>query len=211
MRRIKMLEYALRVERYVKITTLPASTISDVSLPSKFQAIDPIVLSRCANDEIQRLAWSERREGGKRWELPTKRRSVQLSSVTILIIDFYYLDSALPQERIPGGQPNGNPPSNPSSRPHTWAGVQLTNGPQGMNLITKPPPGRDPKSRARSREYLKQCVQIPSFTTYFLLTSTKVFARGFVLDLPSSNEPSTESTTPEQPLPPSLPSECSVV
>ena len=134
------------------------------------------------------------------------------SSALILIINSPRLDSALPQERIPGGQPNGNPPSNPSSRPNTWAGVQLTNGPHGTNLLGKPPPGRDPKSRARSREYLKQCVWIPScFRSLFLIVLAKVLARGFVLDFSSSNEPSAKSTTLKQPLPSSFPPECSVV
>ena len=160
MRRIKMLEYALRVERYVN-HTLPMSTVSsNVSLLSKFETIDPVVLSRSANDEIKCLAWPEGREGGQWRELPTKRRCVSYSLALVPNIDFRP-DSALPQERIPGSQPNGNPPSNPNSRPNTWAGVQLTNGPQGTNLLGKPPPGRDPKSRARSREYLKQCVRIP--------------------------------------------------
>ena len=160
MRRIKMLEYALRVERYVRLSFPPASiTSSDVSLLSQLEAIDSVILSRRATDEIQRLARPERREGGQWRKLPTKRRCVSHILRLTLIIDFRHLDSALPQERISGGQPNGNPSSNPSSRPHTWAGVQLTNGPQGVNLLGKPPPGRDPKSRARSREYLKQSVR----------------------------------------------------
>ncbi|KAF9792082.1 WD40 repeat-like protein [Thelephora terrestris] len=127
MRRIKMLEYALRVERSKQLTQSTSqgvqTTKSGVSHSQK-----------------------EEKEGSG----GSSPRSE---------------DSALPQERIPGGQPNGNPPSNPSSRPHTWAGMQLTNGPHAANLISKPPPGRDPKSRARSREYLKQCLQEVSYLT----------------------------------------------
>ena len=138
----------------------PASiTSSDVSLLSQFETTHSIILSRRATDEIQRLARPERREGGQRRKLPPKRRCVSHLLTLALIIDFRHPDSALPQERISGGQSNGNPSSNPNSRPHTWAGVQLTNGPHGANLLGKPPPGRDPKSRARSREYLKQSAQ----------------------------------------------------
>lgn len=127
MRRIKMLEYALRVERSKQLTQ------------SSSQGVQPTKSSVSHGQK-------EEKEGSG----GSSPRSE---------------DSALPQERIPGGQPNGNPSSNPSSRPNTWAGVQLTNGPQGTNLITKPPPGRDPKSRARSREYLKQCLQEVSYLT----------------------------------------------
>lgn len=160
MRRIKMLEYALRVERYVNHILLTSTVSSDVSSLSKFETIDPVVLSRRATDEIQYLAWSEGREGGEWRQFPTERRRVAHSPTSVSKANFCHSDSALPQERIPGGQPNGNPPSNPSSRPNTWAGVHLTNGPQSTNFLGKPPPGRDPKSRARSREYLKQWVRI---------------------------------------------------
>jgi hypothetical protein len=56
------------------------------------------------------------------------------------------------------------PPSTTPARPHTWAG-----GPNGIVPPPpgpgKPPPGRDPKSRARSREYLKQCLQEVNYLT----------------------------------------------
>jgi len=83
MRRIKMLEYALRVERYVN-RGLPTSVFpSNVPSLSKLETIDPIDLSRRTNDKVQCFAWSEGREGGQRRELPTKRRCVSHSSALI--------------------------------------------------------------------------------------------------------------------------------
>lgn len=66
-------------------------------------------------------------------------------------------DSPLPPEG-PNAVPNG-----PARKTQTWStgtGWHQLNGPSAGQLGTmgKPPPGRDPKSRARSRDYLKQYV-----------------------------------------------------
>lgn len=77
--------------------------------------------------------------------------------------------------------PNGIIPPNPNAqpdlaRPQTWAGNAWAPSPAAVNgtgispaasaaLLGKPPPGRDPKSRARSREYLKQCLLEVSYLT----------------------------------------------
>ena len=61
------------------------------------------------------------------------------------------VDSPLPPDtRIPNGSA--------ASRPISWGGANWTGaaGAAGAAALGKPPPGRDPKSRARSREYLKQ-------------------------------------------------------
>lgn len=54
-------------------------------------------------------------------------------------------------------------PSGTNARPQTWAGVP--NGAILPTAVGKPPPGRDPKSRARSRDYLKQCLQEITYLT----------------------------------------------
>ena len=74
--------------------------------------------------------------------------------------------------------PNGVPPApilpstsqGPSGRPPSWPGGLSTNSVyvQGSNPnigLGRPPVGRDPKSRARSREYLKQCLQEITYLT----------------------------------------------
>lgn len=66
------------------------------------------------------------------------------------------LDSPLPDNRLL----NGAPVVGSTGRPNSWGGTNWPNGPAGGTIggIGKPPPGRDPKSRARSRDYLKQYV-----------------------------------------------------
>jgi striatin 1/3/4 len=74
-------------------------------------------------------------------------------------------DIALPSEQrlsitgLPSN--NGVPPAGPSSRKDnmsaSWPGVPANGNTPALHL-NKPLPGRDPKSRARSRDYLKQCV-----------------------------------------------------
>ena len=64
------------------------------------------------------------------------------------------LDSPLPDGRLPnGGSMNG-----PSGRQNYWGSTNWSNLPAGGTIagLGKPPLGRDPKSRARSRDYLKQ-------------------------------------------------------
>jgi len=61
--------------------------------------------------------------------------------------------SSLPS--LPNGTASGN-----ASRPHTWgtSNWPLNGAPPTAANSTKPPLGRDPKSRARSRDYIKQFV-----------------------------------------------------
>lgn len=66
------------------------------------------------------------------------------------------LDSPLPSEKVP----NGAVPRVPSGAPPVPASV-----PSAVAALSKAPTGRDPKSRARSREYLKQCLQEISYLT----------------------------------------------
>lgn len=59
---------------------------------------------------------------------------------------------------------NGVPPAGPSSRKDkdpmaaSWPSGVAVNGNTPAIHLGKPLPGRDPKSRARSRDYLKQSV-----------------------------------------------------
>ena len=77
----------------------------------------------------------------------------------------YVLDVPLPTENrmsiasfsgLPNGVNSGGP-----SKPSTWTSSNWGAPSNAISSLTKPPPGRDPKSRARSRDYLKQYVDIP--------------------------------------------------
>lgn len=82
-----------------------------------------------------------------------------------LISTCSWSDSPLPDSR----PPNGAPSIGPSGRPGSWTGLNWPSGPSANTLagIGKPPPGRDPKSRARSRDYLKQCVKSSFDISFF--------------------------------------------
>ncbi|KIK95854.1 hypothetical protein PAXRUDRAFT_826583 [Paxillus rubicundulus Ve08.2h10] len=128
MRRIKMLEYALRMERSKQLA--PQSTGVP---PSKLAAIQ-----QSAKDDAQS------HKDGSSGSSPRSE------------------DSPLPHERMPNGVA-AVPPRQPS-----WTS---TNPPPAVasapsvGTLAKAPPGRDPKSRARSRDYLKQCLQEISYLT----------------------------------------------
>ncbi|KZT74248.1 WD40 repeat-like protein [Daedalea quercina L-15889] len=131
MRRIKMLEYALRVERSKQLAQ-PSS-----------QAVPPT-----------KLATLQAQLGEKKDDADSHKEGSSGSSPR---------NSPLPPDRMSTGSVNGAP-TNASSRGQTWMG--LPNGAAGpMGTMGKPPPGRDPKSRARSRDYLKQCLQEISYLT----------------------------------------------
>ncbi|KAF8321420.1 WD40-repeat-containing domain protein [Cantharellus anzutake] len=66
-----------------------------------------------------------------------------------------------------GASPNGAPAHVPASQSNpgpTWAGGTSTNAQANMGL-GRPPTSRDPKSRAKSRDYLKQCLQEITYLT----------------------------------------------
>jgi len=131
MRRIKMLEYALRMERSKQLTQ-PASQNNP---PSKLSTIQSHATSS-QKDDLQ----SHKADSGG-----SSPRSE---------------DSPLPDTRLPNGGPA-------AGRPNSWGPPNWSNGPTGGSIagLGKPPPGRDPKSRARSRDYLKQCLQEISYLT----------------------------------------------
>ncbi|KAJ7285996.1 WD40-repeat-containing domain protein [Mycena rebaudengoi] len=136
MRRIKMLEYALRMERSKQLTQ-PAAAAPSVP-PAKLAAIQALTTSSSQKDDVQ----SQKEGSGG-----SSPRSE---------------DSPLPDGRV-----NGTASVGPSGRPNSWGGSNWVNGPSGGAVagLGKPPPGRDPKSRARSRDYLKQCLQEISYLT----------------------------------------------
>ncbi|KAF5365579.1 hypothetical protein D9758_003126 [Tetrapyrgos nigripes] len=126
MRRIKMLEFALRMERSKQLTQ-PTSSVS----PQKLATIQ----SQIAQKDDLSTHKAESSGSSPRSE-----------------------DSPLPDSRLPNGATLG--------RPMSWAGLNWISGPSGgAGGLGKPPPGRDPKSRARSRDYLKQCLQEIQYLT----------------------------------------------
>ncbi|KAG5645051.1 hypothetical protein DXG03_007230 [Asterophora parasitica] len=135
MRRIKMLEYALRMERSKQLTQPASQNVP----PSKFAAIQNHNASSSQKDDAQ----SHKEDSGS-----SSPRSE---------------DSPLPDSRLP----NGAPAVGYLGRPGSWGGANWPVAPAGGAApgIGKPPPGRDPKSRARSRDYLKQCLQEISYLT----------------------------------------------
>ncbi|CAK5264863.1 unnamed protein product [Mycena citricolor] len=135
MRRIKMLEYALRMERSKQLTQ-PQSTTPQTIPPTKLASIQSIATSASHKEDIP---------GHKEESSGSSPRSE---------------DSPLPDARINGG-------ASIAQRPNSWSSSTWLNGPTGGTIagLGKPPPGRDPKSRARSRDYLKQCLQEISYLT----------------------------------------------
>lgn len=129
MRRIKMLEYALRMERSKQLGQ------SSATIPSK-----PSATPQGIKDDVK---------DGSSGSSPRSE------------------DSSLPPERAANSVGTG------PARQHSWSGnpplpsttSAQTSGAANATSGTKPPPGRDPKSRARSREYLKQCLQEISYLT----------------------------------------------
>lgn len=137
MRRIKMLEYALRVERTKQLSQ---------SGPHASQSIAPAKVA-----SLQSSSQKDETSSHKEASSPSSPRSE---------------DSPLPPER---GQNGTSAPG--SAKAGAWAGPSSssgwtnTNGPASTTGIGKPSLGRDPKSRARSRDYLKQCLQEIQYLT----------------------------------------------
>ncbi|KAF8574175.1 WD40 repeat-like protein [Ramaria rubella] len=131
-RRIKMLEYALRMERTKQLNQQSAtsSAKANVTQPQVSQKEDT--------------------------QPPPKDGSGSSSPRSD--------DSPLPDHGSLGSMPNGAPPS--GGRPQTWGGVSSApTNPAALAGIGKPPPGRDPRSRQRSKDYLKQCLQEITYLT----------------------------------------------
>ncbi|KAF8606520.1 WD40 repeat-like protein [Ceratobasidium sp. AG-I] len=125
-RRIKMLEYALKVER-TKQVNQPATSAPSTKLASLRKEDDSAPLKEGSGSSSPR---SE--------DIP-----------------------------LPGEQRAGAPsiPGLPNSRPQSIAGINgLASQSAGNPLATKMT-GRDPKSRARSKDYLKQCLQEVNYLT----------------------------------------------
>ncbi|KAL5529432.1 hypothetical protein ACEPAG_5417 [Sanghuangporus baumii] len=139
LRRIKMLEFALRMERSKQLNQ-PAN---QAPLPSKVAAL-----------QNQSNPGSTKDDSGSH-----KEGSVGSSPRSE--------DVPLPSEnRLSTGAsslPNGVITTN-QNKSATWGGSNWS-GPPNNTALGKAPPGRDPKSRARSRDYLKQCLQEISYLT----------------------------------------------
>ncbi|KAI6129130.1 WD40-repeat-containing domain protein [Pisolithus croceorrhizus] len=135
MRRIKMLEYALRMERCGLSFYSKQLGQSSATTPSK-----PSATQQGVKDDVK---------DGSSGSSPRSE------------------DSSLPPERAANSVGTG-----PARQP-SWSGnlplpsttSAQTSGVANATFGSRPPPGRDPKSRARSREYLKQCLQEISYLT----------------------------------------------
>ncbi|KAI3610628.1 striatin-related protein [Moniliophthora roreri] len=131
MRRIRMLEYALRMERSKQLNQLQSSSVP----PAKLASIQAQSAPAASKDESQ----------GQKEESST---------------------SSPRNSPLPDRMPNGAPSVGPGQRGSWAGGLTWANGPGTSTAgLGKPPPGRDPKSRARSREYLKQCLQEIQYLT----------------------------------------------
>lgn len=125
-RRIKMLEYALKVERTKQVNQSTASAPS-AKVASLRKEDDPAPLKEGSGSSSPR---SE--------------------------------DIPLPTEARAGG---ASAPGLPSSRPQSIAGLNGLASQSAANILGTKMTGRDPKSRARSKEYLKQCLQEVNYLT----------------------------------------------
>ncbi|KAF8874646.1 WD40-repeat-containing domain protein [Gymnopilus junonius] len=130
-----MLEYALRMERSKQLSQ-PASHSAP---PTKLSTIQANTASSSQKDDSH----SQKEDSGG-----SSPRSE---------------DSPLPDSRLP----NGGSSHGPTGRPNSWGTTNWTNIATTGTVagLGKPPLGRDPKSRARSRDYLKQCLQEISYLT----------------------------------------------
>ncbi|RDX42686.1 WD40 repeat-like protein [Lentinus brumalis] len=136
MRRIKMLEYALRVERSKQLAQPSAQSVP----PAKLAALQ------------SQGALASQKDDASSGSSPRSE------------------DSPLPPDRMSvGSVPNGAASGGPPSRTQTWISGTAWSGvnPNAATIgaLGKPPPGRDPKSRTRSRDFLKQCLQEVSYLT----------------------------------------------
>ncbi|CAG8710349.1 715_t:CDS:2, partial [Acaulospora colombiana] len=131
LRRVKMMEYALRVERSKQLQQAGGSAPS--GKPSSVK------------DEPQNETVPPPKEGSGE----NSPHSEALPAEARLSI---------------GSLPNGGPGVSKTSQPapkESWSA-----GANAANLsLGKPPLGRDPRSRARSRDYLKQCLLEVSYLT----------------------------------------------
>ncbi|GJJ12461.1 hypothetical protein Clacol_006703 [Clathrus columnatus] len=130
-RRIKMLEYALRMERrQLNTQSQPSTSPTKGSLPKEIQ-------SQKEDSKEDSGSSSPRSED---IPLPDHRLSMSLA-----------------------GLPNGT--HQPNSRPQSWNAPVAMAHQISLANIGKAPPGRDPRSRQRSKEYLKQCLQEITYLT----------------------------------------------
>ncbi|KZT03524.1 WD40 repeat-like protein [Laetiporus sulphureus 93-53] len=141
MRRIKMLEYALRVERSKQLAQPTSQAVPSAKLAT---------LQAHLGQTSQKDDAYSHKEGSS----GSSPRSE---------------DSPLPPDRMSTSSVNGAAAGAPSSRTQNWIGsvssIPNGTGPAALGTMGRPPPGRDPKSRARSRDYLKQCLQEVSYLT----------------------------------------------
>lgn len=119
----------------------------------------------------------------------------------------HYVELLLPDSPLPDSRlPNGAPTVGSLGRPGSWGGPNWPNGLTGGTVaaLGKPPPGRDPKSRARSRDYLKQYVFGSSrkiFLPHAMLIVTNISQMStgnFIFNISSSHEPTTQQTLAQQ-------------
>ncbi|KIY43704.1 WD40 repeat-like protein [Fistulina hepatica ATCC 64428] len=144
MKRIKMLEYALRMERSKQLSQ------SSPSIPAA-----KLVAGAGTGTQAGQVPSQSRPEDANLNKDDSGPNSPHSE------------DSPLPNSRATNGG------SSDSTRPQSWGGVlnpawaSINGNAANASLagVGKPPLGRDPRSRARSREYLKQCLQEITYLT----------------------------------------------
>ncbi|KAH7097545.1 WD40 repeat-like protein [Auriculariales sp. MPI-PUGE-AT-0066] len=143
MRRIKMLEHALRLERSKQLSQ-PAQG----QLARQLSVSNALATTATQRDDVPGTTKEEAGSSSPR------------SDDSPLPIDPRMSIASLPNGALVPASSNKN---------HSWSATQswtALNGPNAAAILAqKPPPGRDPKSRARSREYLKQCLQEVTYLT----------------------------------------------
>ncbi|KAF8305334.1 WD40 repeat-like protein [Clavulina sp. PMI_390] len=142
MRRIKMLEYALRVERAKNVEQIKGKT------PGPGGASSSSAKGHKSSSKDDTAAGGEAGRNGSAGSSP---KSEPLELVEPAPLQNGVLPTSHTHTGAPMKSASPAPPNFPTSA--TYAGVG------------RPPLGRDPKSRARSREYLKQCLQEITYLT----------------------------------------------
>ena len=117
-------------------------------------------------------------------------------------------DSPLPPERGQNGTSAGG-----SARASAWAGPSSgwtnNNGPASTAAMGKPSLGRDPKSRARSRDYLKQyALGLKAISLSYV---SQMLARDTISHIPSSVKSVAPQTACYESISSRHPSQCSIV
>jgi striatin 1/3/4 len=165
------------------MTTLHERSSKQLSQPAPLasQSIPPAKVA-----SVQSASQKDETSSHKEGSSPSSPRSEGIHWFGFFFTSFTDLgqDSPLPPERGSNGATASG-----STRASAWAGPSSlgwtnTNGPASSAAIGKPSLGRDPKSRARSRDYLKQYVLSSKARCPFLIYPPDAFKKSNILPRP---------------------------